>query len=176
MISGIILFCHGVALNFSLNMENSPSTVLHASFLKFVNVCINCMPSVPHQFLFIGTLSSSVHWSVLVWNMLVTSIAKLINSTHLSETLQSQESCYRTGPPCICLHASPMLTVFTPHICPVFASLITTIAAVAPWLAICMTTDWIISDYKLISQWKNEVYKNILQLGGNTLLPHTFHK
>ena len=43
----VSLWC---GLNFSLNVENSPSAVLHPSFSKLVKVYSNCKPSLPNQF------------------------------------------------------------------------------------------------------------------------------
>ena len=54
----VSLWC---GMDSSSNIENDPPTVLHASFLVLIKVCINYKPSVPNQFITLGTLSSSVH-------------------------------------------------------------------------------------------------------------------
>ena len=58
----VSLWC---SLNISPNVQNSPCTVLHASFSKLVNVCINFSPSIFTQLFIIETFSYLVNSYVL---------------------------------------------------------------------------------------------------------------
>ena len=106
---------------------------------NFLN-CINCKPSLPIQFLIIGTLFSSVNWYVLDWSMLITSILKLNKSTYQSRAFQLKEGCFWAGLCFFFLWASSMHTVFAPDIGPASATVIT------------ITADWIASG-SAISSW-----------------------
>ena len=62
-----------IQFEFFTQCGNSPSPDLHAIFSEFVNVCINCNPSVHSQFFIIGTFSSSVNLYVLALSIFITS-------------------------------------------------------------------------------------------------------
>ena len=135
----MISLCCG--LNFSPNVENGPSTTLHASFSGLITVFINCKPSLPNSFLIIGIFSSSFSSYVLVWSVFVTSILKLNNSTYLSRAFQLKNSCINAGLLCLCLCACLRKAVFLPGMGPASTFLIAITAAVSTWIATFVTTD-----------------------------------
>ena len=138
-------------------MKSSPTNVLCSSSLEFVKVCIICKPSLPKQFFFIGTFSSSVNSYFYICCMLLTFISKPSNSTYLPGAFQLKDSCFRIGLPCLCLHASPKLGGSAPDVDSVSALLIIIITVVASWIATCVSAVWIPSDSS-ISPWISIIF------------------
>ena len=85
----MVSLCCG--LNFLPSIANSPSAVLHASFSKLTNVCINCSPSLCSTFCMIEIFFSSFRSYVLLCSMFVTFIPKLNCSTHFSGAFKSND-------------------------------------------------------------------------------------
>ena len=113
---------------------------------------ITCKPSLPNQFLIMGTFSSSVILYIFIWNMFVTSILKFSNSTYLSGAFQLNDSCFRAGLPCLCPCVSLRQAVFVPDLGSESTSCSTITAAVEAWIAVRLTISWIALD-SAISAW-----------------------
>ena len=60
-------------------------------------------------------------------------ILNLSNSSYLSGAFLVNDSCFRTGPPCLCLCISFRLAVFLPNLGYASASLNAFTAAVTAW-------------------------------------------